>query len=62
MAFSEACRQEFSPAALLFYPPSLLHGFSQQNRAKIDAISALSNFFFFFLLSPAISLGFTTFG
>ena len=48
MAFSEACRQEFSPAALFFYPPSLLHGFSQQNGAKIDAISALSNFFFFF--------------
>ena len=43
LKFSEARRWGFSPGTPLFSPPSLVNGFSQQNKAKINASSTLSN-------------------
>ena len=43
MAFSEAHHQGFSPSNLVSSRPSLVNGFSQYNKAKINPFSALSN-------------------
>ena len=44
VAFSEAPRQGFSPGTQVSSPPSSVNGFSQENKAKINAILTLSNF------------------
>ena len=43
MAFSEARRQGFPPGTPVSFPPQSVNGFSHYNKAKISAISALSN-------------------
>ena len=43
VAFSEARRQGFSPGTPVFFPPSSGNGFSQEKKAKVNAISTLSN-------------------
>ena len=43
MVFSEACHQGFSLGTPVSSIPSSLNGFSQKSKAKINAISTLSN-------------------
>ena len=42
MAFSEARRRGFSPGTPVSSPPSSANGFSQFNKAEINAVSTLS--------------------
>ena len=43
MSFSEARRRAFSSGTPVSTPPSSVNGFSQQNKAKINAVKTFSN-------------------